>query len=50
MDINFFFNFKDDIPCGKGYKQDINNNLSEVYYNQGKIIDKNMKEIIFSFQ
>ncbi len=47
---NFFFNFKDDIPCGKGYKQDTNYNLSEVYYNQGKIIDKNMKEIIFSFQ
>ena len=46
----FFFNFKDDIPCGKGYKQDTNNSLSEVYYNQGKIIDKNMKEIIFSFQ
>lgn len=46
----FFFNFKNNLPCGKGYIQDNNNKINEVYYNQGKIIDKNMNEIVFLFQ
>ena len=48
--IKFFFEFKNDIPLGKGYMQDKNNCLYEVYYNQGKIIDKNMREMTFLFQ
>ena len=46
----FLFDFKNDFPCDNGYLQDENNKLSQVSYNKGKIIDKNMKEIIFSFQ
>ena len=46
----FFFNFKNDLPCGNGYMQDKNNNLYEVYYNQGKIMDKNNNEIVFLFE
>ena len=48
----FFFSFKNDLPCGKGYIQDKDNNnkIKEVYYNQGKIIDKNKNEIVFLFQ
>ena len=46
----FFFEFKNDLPYGKGYVQDKKNQLYEVYYtNQGKIIDKNRNEIVFLF-
>ena len=45
----FIFDFKNDLPCDKGYMQDKNNKLYEVYYNQGKIMDKNKKKIVFIF-
>ena len=48
--LKFFFDFKNDLPNGKGYIQDKNNNLFEVIYNQGKIIGNNIKEIIFLFE
>ena len=47
---NFFFNFKNDLPSGKGYYIDKYNNKCEVSYNQGKIYDINMNEIIFFFE
>ena len=49
----FFFNFINDLPYGKGHKQKINSNkdnLTEVFYNQGKIIDENKNEIVFVFE
>ena len=48
--IKFFFDFKNNLPYGKGYIQDKNNNLFEVLYNEGKIIGKNIKEIPFLFE
>ena len=47
---NFFFNFKNDLPFGKGYYIDKYNNKCDVFYNQGKICDINMNEIIFFFE
>ena len=46
----FFFDFKNDFPCEKGYLQDKNNKLFQVFYSKGKIIDKNMREIDFKFK
>ena len=46
----FFFNFKMGIPNGKGYMRDIHNILYDVVYSQGKIIDNNRNEYLFSFQ
>ena len=38
------------IPNGKGYMRDIHNILYDVVYSQGKIIDNNRNEYLFSFQ
>ena len=48
--IAFFFNFKNDLPCGKGYFIDKYNRKCEVTYNHGKIIDVYLNEIIFIFE
>ena len=45
----FIFNFQNDLPCNVGKFQDINGRVGEVFYSQGKIIDKNMNEIEFTF-
>ena len=47
----FLFEFINGLPNDKGYLIDNNNNLSEIFYNKGKIIDLNRKrEISFLFQ
>jgi len=48
--ISFFFNFKNDLPCGKGYFIDKYNRKCEVTYNHGKIIDSFLNETIFIFE
>lgn len=46
----YLFEFKNDLPFGKGYEKDKDNNiLNEVFYDKGKIINKDKKEIIFLF-
>ena len=46
----FFFNFKNDLPCGKGYCIDKYNRKCDVIYRHGKIIDVYLNEIIFIFE
>ena len=41
------WNFKNDLPCGKGYCFDKYNRKCEVIYRHGKIIDVYLNEIIF---
>ena len=48
--IKFIFDFKMGLPNGKGYLNDKNNILYEVIFNQGKILDTNGNEYLFSFQ
>ena len=48
--LQFFFDFKNNLPYDKGYIQDKKNNLFEVLYNEGKIIGKNIKEIPLLFE
>lgn len=43
MDLNFF-NIKNDLLYSNDSMKDTNNNLYEVYFNQGKIMDKNNNE------
>lgn len=46
----FFFNFKNDLPCGKGYFIDKYNKKCEVTYNHGKIVDEFLNETVFIFE
>ena len=46
----FFFNFKNNLPFGKGYFIDKYNKKCDAFYNQGKIFDIYMNETIFIFE
>ena len=47
--LKFFFTFINDLPKEKGYMLDKSNKIFEVMHNQGKIYDKNNKEL-FRFE
>ena len=48
--IKYYFIFKNNLPCGKGYYVNKNNKKCEVFYNHGKIVDNFMNEINFLFE